>query len=111
MNEYYAIVNSEGAMEDFLSDLVGMLEAKVPTTITLHIPTDAWISILFDIIEGDTKYQIAPGEEAFLDLLFACDDYVDDDEDDMTEDQLDKLTDLMNELREALEDGDDDEQD
>ena len=113
MTEYFADLNSEGNLEDFLADLVGMLEGKLETTITLRIPTMQWVDILFDIIEGDEQYQIAKGETPFLDIVFACTaddtpiaDMIGD------ADPMEDLQDLLKQLRDALsEEGDDDEED
>lgn len=114
MIEYYADLDNEGTLESFLSDLVDMLKAKDQTTITLRIPTMQWVDILFDIIESDEQYQIAKGEEPFLDIVFACEKAEDinpviDAFD--GSDPMEDLADLMKQLRDALEQGDDDEED
>ena len=115
-NEYYKEVNSEGAMEEFLSDLVDLLAKGEATVLTVRIPTEQWIDMIFDIIETDAQYQIEPGQEAFLDLVFACDSIEEDD--DIIEHILDPmdgsdpmrdLEELMRDLRNALEEGDDDD--
>ena len=113
MNEYIAKMGNEGELEAFLSDLKEMLTAKEQTVITLQIPKVEWIDILFDIIEDDEQYQIAKGEEPFLDIVFACEK-----ENDIPildpfdgSDPMEDLADLMKQLRDALEREDDDEED
>tara|TARA_B110000858_G_scaffold196493_1_gene255430 strand:- start:1040 stop:1411 length:372 start_codon:yes stop_codon:yes gene_type:complete len=116
-NEYYKEVNSEGAMEEFLSDLVDLLAKGEATVLTVRIPTEQWIDMIFDIIETDTQYQIEPGQEAFLDLVFACDAMEEGDDDIITNtldpfdgsDPMRDLEELMRDLRNALEEGDDDD--
>ena len=113
MIEYFADLDNEGNLESFLSDLVDMLNAKDEATITLRIPTMQWVDILFDIIEGDEQYQIAKGEEPFLDIVFACEKVDDTPITDAFDgaDPMEDLADLMKQLRDALEQGDDDEED
>lgn len=113
MNEYIANMGNEGELEAFLSDLKDMLTAKEQTVITLQIPKSEWINILFDIIEGDEQYQIAKGEEPFLDIVFACEQADDTPPLDAFDgaDPMEDLADLMKQLRDALEREDDDEED
>lgn len=110
MTEYFADLNNEGNLEGFLADLVGMLKTKEETTITLRIPTMQWVDILFDIIEGDEQYQIAKGEEPFLDIVFACEQADDTPITDAFDgaDPMEDLADLMKQLRDALEQEDND---
>ena len=117
MIEYFADLDNEGNLESFLSDLVDMLNAKDEAVITLRIPTMQWVDILFDIIESDEQYQIAKGEEPFLDIVFACENMTNDTTINPVIDAFDgadpmeELADLMKQLRDALEQGDDDEED
>ena len=112
-SEYFGHLNCEAALEDFLADLKDMLAQQVQTTITLQIPTMQWVDILFDIIEEDKQYQIAKGEEPFLDIVFACEQADDTPIIDAFDgaDPMEDLADLMKQLRDALEEGDDDEED
>ena len=108
-NEYSMEIRCEADMEAFLADLVTMLEAKEETTISILIPHPQWIDMIFDIIEGNEQYQIARGEEPFLDIVFGCE--ADDVED---EDPMRDLEELMRELRDILdteEEGTDNEED
>jgi len=112
MTEYFADLNNEGDLEGFLADLKDMLAKKEQATITLRIPTMQWVDILFDIIEGDEQYQIAKGEEPFLDIVFACEKADDTPIVDPFDgaDPMEDLADLMKQLRDALEQEDNDDE-